>query len=104
MDGKLYPAQEWMRPMAARMNSAAGFVLVGGQSRRMGCDKALLEIEGAPLCLRIASLLQPYVKTVTLLGPPARYSGFGLPVLADQQPGQGPLGALYTALKYSPFD
>ena len=90
--------------METRIDHAAGFVLVGGQSRRMGRDKALLELEGRPLFLRIANLLQPYVKTVTLLGPPARYSSFGFPVLADQQPGQGPLGALYTALKNSSCD
>lgn len=90
--------------METRIDHAAGFVLVGGQSRRMGRDKALLELEGRPLFLRIANLLQPYVKTVTLLGPPARYSGFGFPVLADQQPGQGPVGALYTALKNSSCD
>ncbi|MBI3933434.1 MAG: molybdenum cofactor guanylyltransferase [Acidobacteria bacterium] len=83
---------------------ACGFVLVGGQSRRMGRDKALLEFEGRPMLLRMADLLQPYVGQVTLLGSPARYSGFGLPVLEDQSPGQGPLGALYTGLRNSTCD
>ncbi|MBI2818490.1 MAG: molybdenum cofactor guanylyltransferase [Acidobacteria bacterium] len=90
-----------MNPQRLR---AAGFVLVGGQSRRMGRDKALLELEGKPLFLRVADLLQPYVEEVTLLGSVARYAGFGLPVLEDQHPGQGPLGALYTGLRNSSCD
>ena len=83
---------------------AAGFVLVGGQSRRMGRDKALLEFEGKPLLLHIAELIAPYVAEVALLGSPARYSGFGLAVLEDEYPGRGPLGALYTGLRNSSRD
>ena len=81
---------------------AAGFVLVGGHSRRMGRDKALLELHGKPMLVRTAELLQPCVEEVTLLGPKTRYSGFGLPVLEDATPGTGPLGAVHTALKSSP--
>jgi len=83
---------------------AAGFVLVGGQSRRMGRDKALLEFEGKPLLSHIAELIAPYVAEVALLGSPARYSGFGLAVLEDEYPGRGPLGALYTGLRNSSRD
>ena len=90
--------------MVAQRIPAAGFVLVGGQSRRMGRDKALLEFAGQPLFLRVADLLQPYVEEVTLLGSVARYAGFGLAVLEDQHPGQGPLGALYSGLRNSSCD
>jgi molybdopterin-guanine dinucleotide biosynthesis protein A len=90
--------------MESLRNFAEGFVLVGGRSRRMGRDKALLELDGKPLFLRTAHLLEPYVKTVTLLGPPGRYSGFGFPVLPDREPGLGPLGALHTGLQSSLSD
>jgi molybdopterin-guanine dinucleotide biosynthesis protein A len=79
----------------------AGFVLVGGESRRMGSDKALLELEREPLLLRAARLLDRFVDTVTLLGSPARYSRFGLAVLADEFTVAGPLAGLATALKHS---
>lgn len=90
-----------MNPQRRR---AAGFVLVGGQSCRMGRDKALLDVEGKALFLRVADLLLPYVEEITLLGSVARYAGFGLPVLEDRYPGQGPLGALYTGLRNSSYD
>ena len=92
--------------------SAAGFVLVGGRSRRMGRDKALLELDGKPMFLRIAELVQPQVKEFTLLrsaadsaaGSAERYARFGIPVVEDQYPAMGPLGALCTGLKISSCD
>lgn len=64
----------------------------------MGRDKALLEIGGKTLIERAASLCEPLVARVTLMGDPQRYGKFGLPVLADRWPGAGPLGAIATAL------
>ena len=81
-----------------------GFVLVGGESRRMGSNKALLELHGEPLLLRAATLLSTYVERVTLLGSPDLYSPFGLPVLADQYTSAGPLAGLAMALKHSSFE
>ena len=90
--------------MKSQRISAAGFVLVGGQSRRMGRDKALLEFAGKPMLLRVADLLQPYAEEVTLLGPVSQYSQFGFPILPDACPGRGPLGAIYTGLQKSSRD
>ena len=88
----------------SRQLPVTGFVLVGGQSRRMGRDKALLELDGEPLFLRTAKLLKPYASDVVLLGPTERFSRFGLPVWDDVYPGRGPVGALYTALRNSHSD
>jgi molybdopterin-guanine dinucleotide biosynthesis protein A len=78
------------------------FVLAGGKSRRLGQDKALVELDGQPLILRAAEVLRPFVAEVTLLAPAGRYESFGLPVVADQWPDEGPLGAICTALRSSP--
>lgn len=78
-----------------------GFVLAGGCSRRMGRDKAYLKFNGEPLLLRTVKLLEPYLNSVTVLGPRGRYESLGVPVLPDRWPGQGPLGALLTGLESS---
>ena len=84
-----------------RFEQVAGFILAGGASSRMGRDKALLEIGGVPLLVRIARLLTPRVAAVKVIGPPERYAALGFPVVPDDRPGQGPLGGLLTALRTS---
>jgi molybdopterin-guanine dinucleotide biosynthesis protein A len=64
----------------------------------MGRDKALLELRGKPLLMHAAGLLAPFVASTTLVGDPAKYSGFGFHTLPDRWPGAGPLGAIATAL------
>ena len=77
----------------------AGFVLTGGESRRMGRDKALLRgPSGVPLAAQIADSVREAAGSVVLIGPPERYTHLGFPVLADRVPACGPLGGLYTAL------
>ncbi len=81
-----------------RFSQLEGFVLVGGQSSRIGRDKALLEIDGKPLLTRATDLLIPLVTSITFVGDPEKYSGFGFRTLPDRWPGAGPLGAIATAL------
>jgi molybdenum cofactor guanylyltransferase len=78
-----------------------GFVLTGGQSSRMGRDKALLPFDGATLLEQIAARVRAAAGSVTLIGSPERYAGLGLPVAADLIEGCGPIGGVYTALKIS---
>lgn len=87
--------------------AAAGFVLTGGQSRRLGRDKALLELGGRPLVLRTVERLKPVVAQVSLVGAPERYAHLGLPLLADPDPanpGRGPLAGIVAALAASEHD
>ncbi len=74
------------------------FILAGGQSSRMGHDKAMLEIGGKALVARAAQTLAPLAATVSVVGEQRRAAEFGLPVLTDCWPGAGPLGAIATAL------
>src|SRR5258708_22440920 len=74
------------------------FILVGGKSSRMGSDKALLELHGAPLIHRSADLLNPLFARITLVGHPERYADFRMPALVDRWPDAGPLGGIGTAL------
>ena len=79
----------------------ATFILAGGESSRMQRDKALLEIGGAPLLVRTARLLESVGGRPTVIGEPASYDSFGLPVVPDDWPGAGPLGGIATALRVS---
>jgi molybdopterin-guanine dinucleotide biosynthesis protein A len=89
------------------------FLLAGGKSSRMGRDKALLELSGAPMIQRTADLLTALVAKTTLVisasqsGNPNNandtndtnpYSNFELPMLVDSWPSFGPLGGIATAL------
>lgn len=73
----------------------------------MGRDKALLELGGVPLVVRAALLLEAVVGSATVIGRAAdrvSYERLGLPLLADDFPGVGPLGGIATALTHSSHD
>lgn len=75
-----------------------GVILVGGKSRRMGRDKAFLEMAGKPLFRRVLELFQESFSRVVLVGGvPERFASYHLPLLPDIYPGS-PLGGIYTAL------
>ena len=77
---------------------AAGFVLVGGRSSRMGRDKALLRWESHSLLEDVAARVRDAAGNVALLGPPERYEMFTLECLPDLHPNFGPLAGIETAL------
>jgi molybdopterin-guanine dinucleotide biosynthesis protein A len=79
----------------------AGAVLTGGGSRRMGVDKALLEIDGVALARRVhdALLAGGCAPVVAIGGDAPALTALGLDVVPDAHPGDGPLGAIVTALE-----
>ena len=75
---------------------------MGGGSRRLGRDKALVEWRGETLLSRAVGVLREAVAEVVVVGGREGVHGFtGSPVLADERPGLGPLGGLETALHYA---
>jgi molybdopterin-guanine dinucleotide biosynthesis protein A len=78
----------------------AGMVLCGGRSRRMGTDKALVEVDGTAMAERVARALAAGGCGLVAFvgGDEAGLSRFGRPVHPDQWPGEGPLGGVLTAL------
>jgi molybdenum cofactor guanylyltransferase len=82
----------------------SGFVLVGGASRRMGRDKALLPLGTRTMVEEIAARVRGAAGKVTLIGAPEKYGHLGFPVVADQVQNCGPLGGLYTALRLTDAD
>lgn len=81
-----------------------GYVLAGGQSTRMGRDKALLEFGGQRLIQSAVNLLKTLTERVVILGSSESYGFLGVPVVPDQVPSRGPLSAIYTGLERSGTD
>ncbi len=77
---------------------AAGFVLVGGLSTRMGQDKALLLSGSDPLVTDVAHRVAVAAGNVALVGHPERYSSLGLDCIVDLRPNLGPLSGIESAL------
>jgi molybdopterin-guanine dinucleotide biosynthesis protein A len=79
----------------------AGFILAGGESSRMGRDKALLELGGVPLIVRTVRLVESVVGPPTVIGDAAAIRALGLRTIGDDWPSAGPLGGIATALRSS---
>lgn len=77
---------------------AAGFVLVGGHSSRMGRDKARLLLDSHLLVEDVAAKVAKVAGNVVLVGDPARYSDLSFECIPDLQPGLGPLAGIEAAL------
>jgi len=78
------------------MFDVEGFILVGGASRRMGRDKALLDFGGQTFVERIASELSTVASTVSLVGARQAYSSFKN--VSDIHQQWGALGGIHAAL------
>ncbi len=78
----------------------------GGESSRMGQDKAFLPFLGIPLIHRLVNRFQQINAEMLIISnnTPA-FLEFGLPVFSDIRPGRGALGGLLTALSvaHTPF-
>lgn len=76
-----------------------GAVLAGGQSRRMGTNKALLTIDGTTIIERITGVLTPiFDEVVIIANDPLPYAHLGLSIYPDIHIGAGSLGGLLTAI------
>jgi len=75
---------------ARTRRSVGGILLTGGSSRRLGLDKASLEVGGETLARRLGSRLARAVTVAVEVGPGLS----GLPALVESPRGAGPLAAL----------
>lgn len=81
------------------MSSLYGLVLAGGQSSRMGQNKALLNWQGKPLFIAMAQKLEDAGADHILISGSHQYHNekYGQSI-ADRIPGKGPLSGIHAAL------
>jgi molybdopterin-guanine dinucleotide biosynthesis protein A len=72
----------------------------------MGQNKALLEVGGMAMARRISMVVGAAGchPVVAVGGEPAQSDQLGLAWVADEHPGEGPLGGVITALQWNPGD
>jgi molybdenum cofactor guanylyltransferase len=81
-------------------SNVAAFILAGGQSTRMGRDKALVMLEGRTLLECMLDVARALTPDVQIVGDAEKYAVFA-PVVEDVFPGCGPLGGIHAALRSS---
>ncbi|WP_297096069.1 molybdenum cofactor guanylyltransferase [uncultured Draconibacterium sp.] len=79
-------------------------ILAGGKSKRMGTDKALLELEGKTLLERAINLCKPISTELLISSNSDLHAGFNYPVINDEVKNCGPIGGIYSGLKQSNTD
>ncbi len=81
------------------MSHCTAIVLAGGQSRRMGQDKALMMLGGKTLIQRVVDALTPVCDEIVLVtNTPEKFVHLSLRMVPDAFPGTGSLGGLYSGL------
>jgi molybdenum cofactor guanylyltransferase len=80
--------------------TVTGVVLTGGASRRMGTDKAFVEVDGVAMAVRVAAALAKggCDPVVCQGGDGQALAALGMTVLADTRPGGGPVAGILDAL------
>jgi molybdenum cofactor guanylyltransferase len=74
-------------------------ILAGGKSRRMGFNKALLNVEGRPLIRILIDRLIPLTSQILISSNDASsYQFLNLPIIPDYYREQGPLAGLHAAM------
>ncbi len=91
--------------MIKRRDEISAVILAGGQSRRMGSNKALLPIGNITFIARIINTLQRRFSNIYIsANNPEEYEVLKRPVIIDIFRGYGPLAGIHAALKNIPTE
>ncbi len=81
------------------MAGVSAVILAGGQSRRLGMNKAFVEINGQPLIQRVLDVVLPLANDcIVVTNEPASFAHLPVRVVGDVYPGKASLGGIYSGL------
>lgn len=81
------------------MPRVSAVILAGGQSRRLGMDKAFAQVGGVPIIERVVRrVCQISDDTLIVTSRPESYRHLGVRLVEDIWPGKGSLGGIYSGL------
>jgi molybdopterin-guanine dinucleotide biosynthesis protein A len=79
-----------------------GIILAGGKNKRMGAEKAFLEVCGQRVIDRVYGSLKAITSNIIIVtNSPLFYQQFPARIVTDLIPYQGPLGGIFTGLFYT---
>jgi len=79
-------------------------ILAGGQSSRMGTDKAMLQINGKTLLENAIEICRPVCNKILISSNNPDHDKFGYQIVPDEIKNCGPIGGIYSCLKKSETD
>jgi molybdopterin-guanine dinucleotide biosynthesis protein A len=82
------------------MHDVTAFILAGGQSSRMGTEKAFLELHGHLLIDHMIGIAKGVSEQMRIVGPKQKFAAFGQ-IATDIYRDRGPLGGIHAALHIS---
>lgn len=75
-------------------------ILAGGQSRRMGQNKAFLHVGDRPVIERVIAAVTPLTDDLFIsANAPDKFAAYGLPIVADVYPDKAALGGIYSVIQ-----
>jgi molybdopterin-guanine dinucleotide biosynthesis protein A len=79
-------------------------IQAGGESRRMGQDKALIPFLGKPLIQRVVDRISSLADEILVTtNHPDNFLFLGVSLRKDLLPGKGALGGIYSALRFARY-
>jgi molybdopterin-guanine dinucleotide biosynthesis protein A len=81
-----------------------GIILAGGESSRMGTNKALVLYRGMTFIQKIINVMRPLVNQVIIVGRPEEYHDIEIRCVNDIFPESGPVAGLHAGLESSSTD
>ncbi len=86
----------------AKIEGVTGFILAGGASRRMGRNKAVLEVDGTPIITRTyRTLASLFHEVIVVTNSPQDYDFLPCRKVPDIYPDYGSIAGLHSALAHS---